>query len=160
MDQADALIKRIKTLQNVPNEQKPVNPGLTRKNIVQYIVEQNKKKVKKITPVTPALYKKAYVDYVCSKLRIKESEVPPSVYSDVKNIKTYYVAAHKKIPAMIKQHQKFFDTIIQPKRAASPPPAATVCFLEVSIFFNFFVKIKSSPDFSIDFYMDKMMIYY
>ena len=101
---------------------------LTRKSVVEYIAKQNENLLNKVTPMTPALYKKSYIDYVCSKLKIKESEVPHSVYSDVKNIKTYYVTAHKKIPAMLKQHPKFFDTIIKPKRAASPPPAATVCF--------------------------------
>ena len=100
--------------------------SITRKNVVEFIDNENKNKVNKITPMTPALYKQSYIDFVCSKLKIKQSEVPPSVYSDLNNIKTYYIKAHRRIDLMLSNHAKYFDKIIQPKRAVSPPPA-TVC---------------------------------
>ena len=102
---------------------------ITRKNVVEYIDNENKNtvnKMGKITPMTPA-YKKSYIDYVCSKLKIEQSEMPSSVYNDVTNIKKYYVNAHRRIDLMLSNHVKFFDAKIQPKRAASPP-AALVCF--------------------------------
>ena len=123
--QANVLIQQIKSLQSNLNKEKIssiVSGSLTRENIVKFICAQNEKRTNKITPLSSnSAYKNEYIDYVCSKLKINKSEVPTSVIKDVQTIKEYYKKANRQIPTMINAHKKFFDTIVKPKRSASPP---------------------------------------